>query len=262
MMLARKSKSLIAAKTVIGQEISKIKQVWIQALCPTIISTALYFIVFGQLIGAHTKIIHHLTYLEFITPGLMMMAMIIAAYDASVSTIFLSRYNKSIEEILVSSMSVRNMVFSQMIAGMLRGVLIGLIVFIISLFFVKFYIKNIMLVIITSILSCLVFSLIGMMTGVYIKGFDQISVIPLFFIRPLSYLGGLFYPLAHLPIFWYKLALFNPLVYLIDGYRQLFFYQVDSFSAVLWLVLTLFLLSSLLYYLTYLLIKNKCNLIR
>ncbi|ODN43530.1 ABC transporter permease [Piscirickettsia litoralis] len=254
-MFARKS--LVASKTIISQEIRKTKQVWLQVLCPTVLSTLLYFIVFGHLMGLHTKIIQHLSYLEFIAPGLIMMAMIIAAYDASVSTVFLSRYNKSIEEILISSMSVRNITSSLMIAGMLRGLLIGFIVFIVSLFFINISVKNIILVLTVSILSTLLFSLIGIITGIYIKGFDRIGIIPLFIIRPLSYLGGLFYPLTSLPVFWYKIAIVNPLAYLIDGYRQIFFYKptIAAFELIIYLLLFI----CLLYSMAYSLIKCKKN---
>ncbi len=179
----------------------------------------LYFIIFGKLIGSQINTISGFTYMQFIVPGLVMMSMMTNAYANTASSFFGAKFSKSLEEILVAPVPNYIILFGFVFGGMLRGILVGLIVITISLFFTHLHIYNLSIVILMSLLSCMVFSLGGIINGIFAKNFDDISFIPTFVLTPLTYLGGVFYSIQQLPALWKNISFLNPILNIVDTFR-------------------------------------------
>lgn len=211
---------MVALATIVRKEVTRFLRIWSQTLLPSAITMTLYFIVFGSFIGSQIQDMHGFSYMSFIAPGLIMMAIITNAYSNVVSSFFGSKFMKNIEEILVSPTSTWVIVLGYTAGGVLRGLMVGAIVTVISLFFTNLVIHNLFYVIAYALLTALVFSLAGLLNAIYAKKFDDVSIVPTFVLTPLTYLGGVFYPLSVLPIFWQKLSLANPLLYMITGFRH------------------------------------------
>ncbi len=212
----------IACKTYLYNEFRRTLNLWKQTLLQPVISSTLYFLIFGKLLGQRMGAIADVSYVEFIIPGLLMMNMLNSAFHASVFVVFLAKFTKSIEEILVSPMHPLAILLSFMGAGIMRGLLVGGLVGGVSLCFTSIEVTHPVLVLGIAVLACSVFSALGVINGLYAKTFDDTMGIPTFVITPLSYLGGIFYSVSMLPPFWQKMALFNPLVYLIGNFRTAF----------------------------------------
>lgn len=217
------NKTLNASWAIIGHELKKTLKRWPQTLCPPAITSILYFVIFGHLIGNRIGTIDGVSYMQFIVPGLIMMNMLNATFNTAVLGLFLQKYNRSIEEIFVSPMSNHNIVISLVISGIIRGIMIGIIVAIIASVFDPFTIQHVSYSLLFVLLANVLFGLMGIIAGIYAKRFDQLTMIPMFIITPLAYLGGIFYPLNILPPFWQHIAQLNPLFYLITNFRQSFF---------------------------------------
>lgn len=209
----------ISVSTIVKKEITRFMRVWTQTLIPPIITTALYFVIFGNFIGSQISSIGGLSYMQFIVPGLVMMAIINGSYMNTVSSFYFAKFQRSLEEILVSPMPVWGIVLGFVLGGMARGLLIGIIVLACSLFFTSLPVTSISAVVIFALLTSILFSLAGLITAVYAKNFDGISIIPNFVLTPLTYLGGIFYSVKLLPDFWQSVSLFNPILYMINGFR-------------------------------------------
>ncbi|MAZ77448.1 MAG: ABC transporter permease [Legionellaceae bacterium] len=210
---------LIAYYTLVRKEISRIFRIWIQTLFPPIITSTLYFIIFGRIIGSRIGMTHGVSYIDYIAPGIIMMQMIMAAYGNATSTVFGAKFARHIEEILVSPMSYHTIILAYTSAAILRGLIVGLGVTIIVEFFTHLAIKHILLMLFVAVMTTALFSLLGFINGIYARKFDDISFIPSFVLTPLTYLGGVFYSISALPWFWQKISLFNPIVYTINCFR-------------------------------------------
>lgn len=210
---------LIAYYTLVRKEVSRIFRIWIQTLFPPIITSTLYFVIFGRIIGSRIGMTHGVSYIDYIAPGIIMMQMIMAAYGNATSTVFGAKFARHIEEILVSPMSYHTIILAYMSAAILRGLLVGAGVAIIVAFFTHLAIKHVLLMLFVAIITTALFSLLGFINGIYAKKFDDISFIPSFILTPLTYLGGVFYSISALPWFWQKLSLLNPIVYTINCFR-------------------------------------------
>ncbi|MFZ2314822.1 MAG: ABC transporter permease [Gammaproteobacteria bacterium] len=211
--------SVIALQTLLRKELWRFLRIWSQTLFPPVITMSLYFIIFGKFIGSQIKMIDGFTYIQYIVPGLVMMSVMTNAYTNTSSSFFLTKFNKSIEEMLVSPMSNFIMLLGFMLGGALRGVLVGIIVIGISLFFTRLPVYHPSIIISMGILASMVFSLGGLINGVYAKRFDDISFIPTFVLTPLTYLGGVFYSIKQLPEFWQRVSMFNPILAIVDTFR-------------------------------------------
>lgn len=211
--------TLIALQTLTWKEILRFSRIWTQTLLPPAITMSLYFIIFGKFIGSQIREIDGYSYIEYIVPGLTMMSIMTNAYANTASSFFLTKFNKSVEEMLVSPMSNLVMLTGFLLGGLVRGVLVGVIVLLISLLFTKITIMHPLIVISMAILASLVFSLGGLINGIYAKRFDDISFIPTFVLTPLTYLGGVFFSIKQLPPFWRHLSLFNPVLAMVDTFR-------------------------------------------
>ena len=190
--------SWIALQTVLFKEILRFMRIWSQTLLPPAITMSLYFIIFGKFIGSQLRSIDGFTYIQYIVPGLIMMSIMTSAYANTASSFFLTKFNRSIEEMLVSPMPNLVILLGFVLGGTLRGILVGLIVLLISLLFTHTPIEHIGIVLSMSILAAMVFSLGGLINAIFAKRFDDISFIPTFVLTPLTYLGGVFYSIKQL----------------------------------------------------------------
>lgn len=210
---------ITAFYTIFRKEVIRFMRIWMQTLLPPVITQSLFFIIFGTYIGSQIGDIRGIPYIAFIVPGLVMMAVINSSYSNVVSSFFSSKFQKNIEEILVSPTPNWVIIAGYIAGGMLRGFIVGLIVFVISIFFIKPEIYNMGFIIVFIFLTSLVFSLAGLSNGIFAKKFDDISLFPTFVLTPLTYLGGVFYSIKDLPEFWQNISKLNPILYMIDGFR-------------------------------------------
>ena len=240
-----------AYKTITFSEIRRTFRLWAQTILPAAITTTLYFLIFGSLMGKRIGTMAGLPYIHFIVPGLIMMTMLNSAFNASVSLFYMYKWTKVLEEMLVSPMSSANILTSFMSAGMMRALIVGLIVVTIAMFFVHFTILHVVYMFFIAILASAIFSLFGILNAIYAKSFDHISIIPTFVITPLTYLGGVFFSLTMLPEVWQKVALFNPIIYIISSFRYAFYGKADTnvFVSTLMMVVIFIGLYTLCYWL-------------
>lgn len=209
----------IAFYTIIYAELTRFLRVWSQSLMPPVITMLLYFIVFGKFIGSQLNEIHGVSYMNFITPGLIMMAIIMNAYNNTVFSFFIARFHKNIEEILIAPVSYHTILLGYVMGGVARGLLTGLFVTFTSFFFTHYVPHNIWVIILCAIMASLFFSLAGLSNAIFSKKFDDISIVPTFVLTPLAYLGGIFYSIEQLPAGWQVVSHFNPVFYIIAIFR-------------------------------------------
>ena len=199
--------NMVAFQTILSKEITRFTRIWSQTVLPPVITMTLYFLIFGKLIGSQIKDINGYSYMQYIVPGLTMMSIMTNAYANTSSSFFGAKFSKSIEEMLVSSMPSYIILLGYTFGGALRGLIVGLLVILVSLFFTHLHIHHIGVVLFMAVLSAMLFSLGGLINGIFAKKFDDISFIPTFVLTPLTYLGGIFYSVHQLPIFWQKVSL-------------------------------------------------------
>ncbi|MEA9391822.1 ABC transporter permease [Acerihabitans sp. TG2] len=209
----------IALKSIWRKEVNRFGRIWIQTLVPPVITMALYFIIFGNLIGSRIGEMHGFSYMQFIVPGLIMMSVITNAYTNVASSFFSAKFQRNIEELLVAPVPTHVIIAGYVGGGVARGICVGILVTAISLFFVPFHVHSWWVVGVTLILTAVLFSLAGLLNAVFAKTFDDISLIPTFVLTPLTYLGGVFYSLSLLPPIWQAVSKLNPIVYMISGFR-------------------------------------------
>lgn len=250
--------SRIGFLTLLRREIIRIMRIWPQTLLPPIITMSLYFMIFGSFIGSKIGSVHGVSYMSFIMPGLIMMSVLTSSYLNVVSSLFGSKFQKNIEEMIISPLPTLTIMFGFIAGGMFRGLTIGFLVTIVSLFFTKIQIYNIFIVFLVVILTSLLFAIGGILNALYAKTFDDISIIPTFIITPLTYLGGVFYSIDSLPSFWQKVSLFNPILYIINTFRYGFIgiTDIDITKAIIIIILS----TILLFYIAYYLIKKGVGL--
>lgn len=210
---------LVAYNTLVVKEVSRFTRIWIQTLLPPAISMALYFVIFGNLIGPRIGEMGGFSYMEYIAPGIIMMSIINNAYANVVSSFFGAKFQKHIEEILVSPVPNHLILAGYITGGVVRGLLVGFIVTLVAMFFADLRIHNLFVVISVILLTSVLFSLGGFINGVFAKKFDDISVIPTFILTPLTYLGGVFYSIELLPDFWQNVSMLNPILYMVNAFR-------------------------------------------
>jgi ABC-2 type transport system permease protein len=235
----------IALQSIWIKECVRFLRIWVQTLVPPAITMTLYFLIFGTLIGSRIGEMGGFSYMEFIVPGLIMMSVITNSYANVASSFYSTKFQKSIEELLVAPVPNYIIVLGYMAGGMSRGMLVGAIVTCISLFFVDVQIHHIGVIVATVILTSAVFALGGLINAVYANSFDDISIIPTFVLTPLTYLGGVFYSISLLPSFWQYVSQVNPIVYMVNAFRYGFLGVSDvsigvAFSVILGLIVVLF----------------------
>ncbi len=212
-------KNWVAYKTLTRREIRRFTRIWVQTLIPPVITTSLYFLIFGKLIGNRIGPIEGVSYSEFIAPGLIMMAVLTNAYANVSGSFFSAKYQKNIEEQLVSSMPDALMILGYVSGGVLRGLFVGAIVAGVSLFFTHIRVEHLLATLSVAVLTATVFAFGGFLNGLFAKTFDDVSIVTTFILTPLTYLGGIFYSVSMLSPNWQIVAQFNPLLYIINGFR-------------------------------------------
>jgi ABC-2 type transport system permease protein len=213
------NRSLVALRTIWIKECTRFLRIWIQTLLPPAITMSLYFVIFGNLIGSRIGDMGGFSYMEFIVPGLIMMAVITNSYSNVCSSFYSAKFQHNIEEMLVAPVPNWVIIAGFVGGGVARALLIGIIVTVVSLFFVDIQIHNLAFIIITLILTAILFATAGLINAIFANSFDDISIIPTFILTPLTYLGGVFYSLSMLPEFWQWVSKVNPIVYMVNGFR-------------------------------------------
>lgn len=210
---------IIAFNTIVLREVRRFTRIWPQTLLPPAVTMTLYFIIFGNLIGSRIGEMGGFDYMAFIVPGLIMMAVITSSYANVVSSFFSMKFQRSIEELLVSPVPNWIILAGYVAGGMARGLGIGLIVTLVSLAFTNLSIHNLPMVVLTVFLTSALFAVGGFINAMLATKFDDISIVPTFVLTPLTYLGGVFYSIDLLPAFWQGVSMINPILYMVNGFR-------------------------------------------
>jgi ABC-2 type transport system permease protein len=213
------SRNFVALKTIWIKECTRFLRIWVQTLVPPAITITLYFLIFGSLIGSRIGEMAGFSYMEFIVPGLIMMTVITNSYANVSSSFFSAKFQRNIEELLISPVPTWIMILGYVGGGLARSLLVAIIVTTVALFFVDLQVHNPLVLVVTVLLTSTMFSVAGMLNGVYAKTFDDISIVPTFVLTPLTYLGGVFYSISLLPDFWQAVSKINPVVYMVSAFR-------------------------------------------
>ncbi len=210
----------IGFQTIVRREYGRIIRIWGQTLVPPAVTAALYFVIFGSLIGRRIGQMDGFSYMQYIAPGLIMMAVISNSYGNVVSSFFGAKFGKHIEELLVSPLPNWLIVAGYVSGGLMRGLLVGVVVTLVTLFFTHVPVVHPFIIIGSVLLTAIVFSLGGLFNAIFAKNFDQISWFPTFILTPLIYLGGVFYSVSLLPPWAEKLSYVNPILYMVNAFRH------------------------------------------
>lgn len=239
---------LVAFNTILIKEVLRFSRIWIQTILPPVITTMLYFIIFGNLIGPRIGAMDGIDYMDYIVPGLILMAVITNSYSNVVSSFYGSKFQKNIEEMLVAPVPAYVVVLGFVAGGMARGLAVGIAVTIVSLLFSGVHLYNAAVIISVILLTSILFSLAGFINGVFARSFDDISIVPTFVLTPLTYLGGIFYTISMLPEFWQRVSMVNPILYMVNAFRYGFLGVTDirleiSYAIIIGFDLVLFVIS-------------------
>ena len=233
----------IAYVTLVIKEVRRFTRIWQQTLLPPAITIALYFIIFGGLIGPRIGQMSGFSYMEFVVPGLIMLSVITSSFGNVVSSFFGNKFAGNIEELLVSPMPNYVILLGYITGGVARGLAVGVIVTVLSLFFVDLDVQHPIVTVCVAILTSILFSLAGLVNAVYAENFDDISIIPTFVLTPLTYLGGVFYSMSLLSEFWQGMSKLNPILYMVNAFRYGFLGISDIDISRGFTILTLFVIA-------------------
>ena len=211
--------NLVAFATILRKEIMRILRIWPQTLFPPLITTFLYLLIFGQWIGERIGTIRGIPYMEFIIPGLILMSVLVNSYTNVVTSFFSQKFVKSVEEMLVAPISPFFLLLGFVCGGIFRGMLLASCLLFLATFFYPFQIVSLGWFFLILGLASILFSLIGFANAMFATKFDDVTIIPTFIITPMTYLGGTFYSVSELPSPWREMSAFNPIFYLVDGFR-------------------------------------------
>ena len=209
----------IAFKTIVIKEIYRFSRIWLQTIIPPVITISLYFVIFGNLIGSQIGDMNGFRYMDYIVPGLIMMAVITNSYANVVSSFYGCKFHHHIEEMMVSPIPNYLIVLGFITGGIARGMTVGIAVTAVSLLFTSLSFHNLFVIISTVIMTSALFALAGLINAVFAKSFDDISIVPTFVLTPLTYLGGVFYTISMLPEFWQRVSHINPILYMVNAFR-------------------------------------------
>ncbi|MFT5540836.1 MAG: ABC-2 type transport system permease protein [Glaciecola sp.] len=212
-----------ALSTIWIKECTRFLRIWVQTLVPPAITMSLYFVIFGKLIGDRIGTIDGVSYMEFIVPGLIMMAVITSSYSNVSSSFFSAKFQRNVEELLVAPVPTWVIIMGFVGGGVARSSIISVIVICVSMLFVDIDIANYPVIIVTILLTSVMFAMAGLINGIYAKSFDDISIIPTFVLTPLTYLGGVFYSVSMLEKvfneFWQGVIQVNPIFHMVNAFR-------------------------------------------
>jgi len=209
----------IALRTILVKEIRRFTRIWPQTLLPPAITTSLYFLIFGKLIGDRIGLINGVSYMDYIVPGIILMAVISHSYANVVSSFYSTKFQRHIEELLVAPVPNWVILAGYVGGGVARGLLVGCVVAGISTLFADIHVQNWPVAVSVFVLTAVLFALAGFINAVFADSFDDISIIPNFVLTPLSYLGGVFYSVSMLSPAWRTVSLGNPILYMVNAFR-------------------------------------------
>jgi ABC-2 type transport system permease protein len=209
----------VAFKSILIKEVIRFTRIWPQTLLPPVITMTLYFVIFGNLIGPRIGEMGGFSYIDYIVPGLVMMSVITNSYSNVVSSFFSSKFQRSVEEMLISPTPNYVILLGFVLGGVARGLIIGLVVTLVSLFFTDLQVHNVAVTVVVVALTSVLFALGGFTNAMFARTFDDISIVPTFVLTPLTYLGGVFYSIDLLPEFWHTVSLANPVLYMVNAFR-------------------------------------------
>ena len=227
-----------AVKAIYIFEMSRTFRTLLQSIASPVISTSLYFIVFGAAIGAHMNQIDNVSYGAFIVPGLIMLAILTESISNASFGIYMPKFIGTIYEVLSAPVSVVEIVIGYVGAAASKSIMLGLIILLTARLFVDFSIAHPVWMVAFLVLTSVTFSLFGFIIGVWADGWEKLQIVPTLIITPLTFLGGSFYSISMLPPIWQKITLFNPVVYLVSGFRWSF-YGVSDVDVSVSLAMTL-----------------------
>ena len=241
----------VAYSTILVKEVRRFLRIWMQTVLPAVISTSLYFLIFGHLIGERIGDMEGYRYIDFIVPGVILMAIINNAYGNVVSSFFSAKFQRHVEELLVSPMPNHIILLGFVSGGIARGVTVGLAVTAVAALLSDLQVHNLAVVLLVAVLTAALFAIAGLINAIYAKSFDDISIIPTFVLTPLTYLGGIFYSIKMLPEFWQQVSLANPILYMVNAFRYGFLGVSDinilhSYLIIFAFIATLFFFSLML----------------
>ncbi len=209
----------IAYLTISRKEIKRFTRIWVQTIFPPVVMVALYFVIFGNLIGQRIGEMDGMPYVDFIMPGLVMMSIITNSYANVVSSFYGAKYSRHIEEMQIAPVPNLVILLGFVTGGIARGICVGIAVTLISLLFTEFRIHSPFIVLLVALLTSCLFSMAGLVNAIFANSFDDISIVPTFVLTPLTYLGGIFYSIKLLPEIWQQISLGNPILYMVNSFR-------------------------------------------
>jgi ABC-2 type transport system permease protein len=209
----------IALRTLFIKEIRRFSKVWMQTVLSPLVTTSLYFLVFGVALGSRLKEISGVPYIQFVVPGLVMMTMIRDSFLNTSSSLFQSKINGTINDLLVAPIGAAEILLSYVAAAMCRSVITGVLVLVVALFFTWFPLYHLGWTIFFTIFVPATFALLGIVSALWAEKFDHLAIFPNFVLLPLAFLGGVFYSIDLLPEPWNAISRFNPLLYMVNGLR-------------------------------------------
>ena len=219
--------NLQSVKTIYLAEMARSLRTVLQSIVSPVVSTSLYFVVFGAAIGSRISEVEGVSYGAFIVPGLIMLMLLTQSVATASFGIFFPRFSGSIYEILSAPISYFEIVLGYVGAAATKSLILGLIVLVTARLFVPFTIQYPLVMLLFLVLTALTFSLLGFIIGIWADGFEKLQLVPLLIITPLTFLGGTFYSIDMLPPFWQAVTLLNPVVYLVSGFRWSFYGMGD-----------------------------------
>ena len=210
---------LVAFQTILIKEVRRLLRIWVQTVLPAGVTTALYFLIFGKLIGSRVGSMNGIDFIEFIVPGLILMPVISNSYGNVVSSFFSTKFQRHIEELIVAPIPNWVILAGYVSGGVARGLIVGMVVTGVALIFARPSFPHLGVSFAVVVLTATLFSLGGFVNAVFARNFDDISLVPTFVLTPLTYLGGVFYSVNLLPEFWRQVSLFNPILYMVNAFR-------------------------------------------
>lgn len=212
--------AFVSFYTIVRKDMVRILRIWPQTFLPSIVTSVLYFLIFGTVLGSRIGAFNNVAFIDFVIPGLVMLAVVTNSFSNVAFVVFSSKFfARNIDELLVSPTPPWVIVFGFIASGVVRGSLVGVLVLAVSIPFAGLHIDNLPVMVVFLLLTSTTLALGGLLNGIHAQSIDGINIIPTFVLTPLIYLGGVFYSVEALPAFWQPVALANPLFYIVDGFR-------------------------------------------
>jgi ABC-2 type transport system permease protein len=216
-----------AVRAIYRFEMARAGRTLLQSIVSPVISTSLYFVVFGAAIGSRIQQVGGISYGAFIVPGLIMLSLLTQSISNASFGIYFPRFTGTIYELLSAPVSYLEIVVSYVGAAATKSIILGLIILATAALFVPLHIEHPLWMVVFLVLTAVTFSLLGFIIGIWADGFEKLQLVPLLIVTPLTFLGGSFYSIDMLPPLWQKVTLFNPVVYLVSGFRWSFYGIAD-----------------------------------